>query len=265
MALDDGTTAHVARHYRLPHCSRLPGRGGGRPITATVTAVTAAGRSDETFGYGGRDQRNATASDPADYANRPLFPDDVASTPPTPSDSVARDRRRAWRLSFNRLRLGGFDDLGSGHPVGANEKLAVGTSPTAENDIADWVHHRRRRQQRGDAEVGRTGRGGASNSATVTMADGLGSQLARPAAQPGAEGRTAAQDQRAVLPASPRILDTHDAAKNHYGYLRPGRAASASAGDGGAIYESPNSLVRQRASRGQGSCTSSGHTCTAAT
>lgn len=239
VALDDGTTAHVPG---TTGSALLTARGGAaKAHTATVTAVTAAGRSDDPGTAAATTA--ATASDPADYEPSP-FPDDVLDAA-YPSDSwPATDDGGDY---FNRL-LGGFDDLGSA-TLGANEKLAVGTSPTAENDtITVAVNNAATRKQVERAEVD------ASNSATVTMADGLGSRLGplySEALKAGQLPKTSALFSRVT-----ENLDTHDAAKNHYGYLRP-YVRLGFAGDGGAIYESPNSSYSGLA--GQGSYPS-GHT-----
>ncbi len=237
VALDDGTTAHVSG--TADTALLTTGNRAAKAHTATVTAVTLAGSSD---GPGTRAAATA-ASDPADYEPSP-FPDDVLDA------AYASD---AWPATgdgsdyFNQL-LGGFDDLGS-DTLGANEKWTAGTSLTAENDrITVDVNNAATRQQVDRAEVD------ASNSATVTMADGLGSRLGPLYGEALKEGRLPKTS--ALFGRVTKNLDTHDAAKNHYQYLRP-YVRLGFAGDGGAIYESQGSSYSGLA--GQGSYPS-GHT-----
>ena len=203
--------------------------------------MTLAGSSDDT---GMATATTAAAApDPADYEPSP-FPDDVLDA------AYASD---SWPLTddgsdyFTRL-LGGFDDLGSG-TLGANEKWTGGTSLTAENDtITVAVNNAATREQVDRAEVD------ASHSATVTMADGLGSRLGPLYSEALSEGQLPKTS--ALFSRVAENLDTHDAAKNHYQYLRP-YVRLGFAGDGGAIHESQDSSYSGLA--GQGSYPS-GHT-----
>ncbi|WP_104631981.1 glycoside hydrolase domain-containing protein [Streptomyces sp. MH60] len=239
VTLDDGTTAHVSGTTGTALLTA--GGGAAKAHTATVTAVTLAGSSDDPGTAAATTA--ATASDPADYEPSP-FPHDVLDAA-YPSDS--------WPATgdgsdyFNQL-LSGFDDLGPG-TLGSDEKLGEGTSPTAENDtVTVAVNNAATRQQVDRAEVD------ASNSATVTMADGLGSRLGPlygEALKDGELPKTSALFSRVT-----ENLDTHDAAKNHYQYPRP-YVRLGFAGDGGAIYESQDSSYSGLA--GQGSYPS-GHT-----
>ncbi|MYS53596.1 carbohydrate-binding protein, partial [Streptomyces sp. SID6013] len=238
VALDDGTTAHVSG---TADTALLTTTGRSKAHTATVTAVTLAGSSDDP---GTATAHTAvTASDPAGYEPSP-FPDDVLDAAYASDSWPATDDGSDY---FNRL-LGGFDDLDSG-TLGANEKWAGGTSLTAENDtIAVAVNNAATREQVDRAEVD------ASHSATVTMADGLGSRLGPLYSEALEEGRLPKTS--ALFSRVTENLDTHDAAKNHYQYLRP-YVRLGFAGDGGAIYESQDSSYSGLA--GQGSYPS-GHT-----
>ncbi|MET8665647.1 glycoside hydrolase domain-containing protein [Streptomyces tendae] len=243
VALDDGTTAHVSG---TSSTALLTSAGGAKAHTATVTAVTPAGSSDDP----GTAAATTTASDPATTASGPAdyepspFPDDVLDAAYASDSWPATDDGSDY---FNRL-LGGFDDLGSG-TLGANEKWAGGTSLTAENDrVTVGINHAATREQVDRAEVD------ASNSATVTMADGLGSRLGPLYSAALKEGRLPKTG--ALFSRVTEKLDTHDAAKNHYQYLRP-YVRLGFAGDGGAIYESEDSSYSGLA--GQGSYPS-GHT-----
>ncbi|MET7320922.1 glycoside hydrolase domain-containing protein [Streptomyces sp. NPDC005549] len=238
VALDDGTTAHVSG---ATDTALLTTTGRAKAHTATVTAVTPAGSSDAPGTAAAT--TSATVSDPADYEPSP-FPDDVLDAAYASDSWPATDDGSDY---FDQL-LSGFDDLGSG-TLGADEKLGEGTSPTAENDtITVAVNNAATRQQVDRAEVD------ASNSATVTMADGLGSRLGPlygEALKDGELPKTSALFSRVT-----ENLDTHDAAKNHYQYPRP-YVRLGFAGDGGAIYESQDSSYGGLA--GQGSYPS-GHT-----
>ncbi|MFC7936499.1 GH92 family glycosyl hydrolase [Streptomyces sp. NPDC057387] len=238
VALDDGTTAHVSG---TADTALLTTTGRSKAHTATVTAVTLAGSSDDP---GTATAHTAvTASDPAGYEPSP-FPDDVLDAAYASDSWPATDDGSDY---FNRL-LGGFDDLDSG-TLGANEKWAGGTSLTAENDtIAVAVNNAATREQVDRAEVD------ASHSATVTMADGLGSRLGPLYSEALEEGRLPKTS--ALFSRVTENLDTHDAAKNHYQYLRP-YVRLGFAGDGGAIYESQDSSYSGLS--GQGSYPS-GHT-----
>ncbi|MFC8875173.1 glycoside hydrolase domain-containing protein [Streptomyces ardesiacus] len=239
VALDDGTTTHVPG---TSGTALLTTAGRAKAHTATVTAVTLAGVSGSGGSPGPRTAA-AAASGPAEYEPSP-FPDDVLDAA-YPSDAwPATDDGSDW---FTRL-LSGFDDLGPG-TLGANTKYTEGTSPTAENDtITVGINNAATREQVDRAEVD------ASHSATVTMADGLGSRLGPlygAALEDGLLPKTKALFSRVT-----ENLDTHDTAKNHYQYLRP-YVRLGFAGDGGAVYESQDSSYSGLA--GQGSYPS-GHT-----
>ncbi|MER6079128.1 phosphatase PAP2 family protein [Streptomyces sp. NPDC001833] len=94
----------------------------------------------------------------------------------------------------------------------------------------------------------------ATNGATVTMADGLGSRLGRlylDALDGGGLPKTSALFSRVT-----QGLDTHDAAKGHYGYLRP-YVRLGFVGDGGDVYESQDGSYSSLAGGGS---YPSGHT-----
>ncbi len=238
VALDDGTTAHVSG---TADTALLTTTGRAKTHTATVTAVTPAGSSDDPGTATAT--MAAAAPDPADYEPAP-FPDDVLDAAYASDSWPATDDGSDY---FTRL-LGGFDDLDSG-TLGANEKWTGGTSLTAENDtITVAVNNAATREQVDRAEVD------ASHSATVTMADGLGSRLGPLYSEALAAGQLPKTS--ALFSRVAENLDTHDAAKNHYQYLRP-YVRLGFAGDGGAIHESQDSSYSGLA--GQGSYPS-GHT-----
>ncbi|WP_435799407.1 glycoside hydrolase domain-containing protein [Streptomyces antibioticus] len=218
VALGDGTTTHVSA---TTHTAVLATKGRSKAHTATVTAVTLAGTSDDTA----EPTAESTASGPS-YEPSP-FPDDVLNA------TYASDK---WPGSgdgtdyFTGL-LNGFTDLGSGI-LGANSKQPQGTSPTAENDrIAVRINNAATQKEVDRADVD------ATNSSTVTMADGLGSRLGPlygEALRNGQLPKTGALFSRVT-----KNLDKGDAAKNRFGYLRP-YVRLGFVGDGGQVYESQN-------------------------
>lgn len=234
VALDDGTTAHLPA---TSETALLTTSGKATAHTATVTAVTLAGTSDDTPATAPAD-----ASDPG-YVSSP-FPDDTLNA------TYASD---AWPATgdtagyFNDL-LSGIGDLHS-DILGANTKVPAGTAPTAQNDtIALRINNAATQKEVDRAEVD------ATNSPTVTMADGLGSRLGqiyRDALNGGALPKTSALFSRVT-----KNLDTHDAAKDHYGYLRP-YVRLGFVGDGGDVYESQDGSYSGLATSGS---YPSGHT-----
>ncbi|MBU6531512.1 glycoside hydrolase domain-containing protein [Streptomyces mayonensis] len=254
VALDDGTTAHVSGTTRS---ALLTTAGKAKTHTATVIALTPAGTSADpapkapaTAGTGTTASTGtmastgtAAASDPSDYEPSP-FPDDVLDAdypsdewPGTGDDSDY----------FTHL-LSGFDDLGPG-TLGANSELPAGSELGAENDrITVAVNNAATQKQVDRAEVD------ASNSATVTMADGLGSRLGPLYGEALKEGQLPKTS--ALFSRVAKHLDTHDAAKNRWNYLRP-YVRLGFAGDGGRIYESEDSSYDGLAKQGS---YPSGHT-----
>lgn len=219
VALGDGTTAHVSG---TTDTALLTATGKARAHTATVTAVTLAGTSDDSPTTTSA-SAPADASDPA-YVPSP-FPDETLNAA-YPSDS--------WPGSgdgndyFSKL-LNGIGDLGS-DILGANTKVPQGSAPTAENDkIAVRINNAATQKEVDRAEVD------ATNSSTVTMADGLGSRLGKiysDALNGGQLPKTSALFSRVT-----KGLDKVDAAKNQYGYQRP-YVRLGFVGDGGRVYES---------------------------
>ncbi len=218
VALGDGTTTHVSATTRT---AVLATKGRAKAHTATVTAVTLAGTSDDNP----EPARANTVSDPS-YEPSP-FPDDVLNA------TYASDK---WPGSgdgtdyFTSL-LDGFTDLGPGI-LGANSKQPQGASPTAENDrIAVRINNAATQKDVDRADID------ATNSSTVTMADGLGSRLGpiySEALRNGQLPKTSALFSRVT-----KNLDKGDAAKNRFGYLRP-YVRLGFVGDGGHVYESQN-------------------------
>ncbi|MDX3850243.1 glycoside hydrolase domain-containing protein [Streptomyces sp. AK02-01A] len=242
VVLDDGTTAHVPGTVNT---ALLTTRSKAKTHTATVTAITLAGTSDDSRAAASATAAatvSATAADPA-YEPSP-FPDDTLNA------SYASDK---WPGAgdgtdyFNDL-LNGFDDLGSGI-LGANTKVPHGAALTAENDqIAVRINNAATQKEVDRAEVD------AANSATVTMADGLGSRLGQiysDALNGGRLPKTSALFSRVT-----KNLDKVDAAKNDYGYLRP-YVRLGFVGDGGDIYESQDGSYSSLATSGS---YPSGHT-----
>ncbi|MBP0457643.1 glycoside hydrolase family 92 protein [Streptomyces bomunensis] len=237
VALDDGTTAHVPA---TAHTALLTTIGRARTHTATVTALTLAGTSD---GAATASASSSGTTDPSSYVPSP-FPDDTLN---------AKYASDAWPATgdgtdyFDNL-LSGIDDLHT-DILGANTKVPAGTPLTAENDeIAVRINNAATQKEVDRAETD------ATHSATVTMADGLGSRLGKiyqDALNGGDLPKTSALFSRVT-----KNLDTHDAAKDHYDYLRP-YVRLGFAGDGGDIYESQDGSYASLA--GSGSYPS-GHT-----
>ncbi|MEU3981752.1 glycoside hydrolase domain-containing protein [Streptomyces sp. NPDC026672] len=215
VALGDGTTAHVPATADTALLTTA-GRAGAH--TATVTAVTLAGTSDDPVAPAPLD-----AADPA-YEPSP-FPDDTLNATYTSDKWPATGDGSDY---FNNL-LSGINDLRS-DILAANTKVPGGTSPTAENDrIAVSINNAATQKEVDRAEVD------ATNSATVTMADGLGSRLGQiydDALKNGQLPKTSALFSRVT-----KGIDAHDAAKDHFGYLRP-YVRLGFVGDGGDVYES---------------------------
>lgn len=237
VALDDGTTAHLPA---TTDTALITTTSRAKAHTATVTAVTLAGTSEDTDATG---TNTSATSDPATYVPSP-FPSDTLNAA-YPSDK--------WPATadgtdyFDDL-LSGIDDLGSG-TLGANTAVPHGTALTAENDeTAIAINNAATQPEVDRAEVD------ATNSATVTMADGLGSRLGRiylDALNGGELPKTSALFSRVT-----QGLDTHDAAKDHYGYLRP-YVRLGFVGDGGDVYESQDGSYSSLATSGS---YPSGHT-----
>ncbi|MEU1620022.1 glycoside hydrolase domain-containing protein [Streptomyces sp. NPDC005722] len=221
VALDDGTTAHLPA---TTGTALLTAADKAKAHTATVTAVTLAGTSDDPAGTA--TTVTATPADAADPAYEPSpFPDDTLNATYTsdkwPGSGDGTDY-------FYGL-LNGFDDLGS-DILGTNTKVPGGTPPTAENDrIAVRINNAATQKEVDRAEVD------ATNSSTVTMADGLGSRLGQvylDALNGGRLPKTSALFSRVT-----KGLDMGGAAKDHFGYKRP-YVRFGFVGDGGAVYES---------------------------
>ncbi len=235
VALGDGTTAHVPA---TTDTALLTATGRATAHTATVTAVTLAGTSDDsaaTVPATAAAATSVTASDPA-YEPSP-FPDDTLNA------TYASDR---WPGTgdgadyFSDL-LNGVEDLGS-DVLGSDAKVPNGTALTAENDrIAVRVNNAATQKEVDRAEAD------ATNSATVTMADGLGSRLGqiyRDALNGGRLPKTSALFSRVT-----KNLDQVDAARNHYAYPRP-YTRLGFVGDGGDIYESQDGSYGSLATSG---------------
>ncbi|MFD6554235.1 glycoside hydrolase domain-containing protein [Streptomyces sp. NPDC058398] len=240
VALDDGTTAHVPA---TTASTLLTAAGKARAHTATVTAVTLAGTSAGSAApASGTPAATADASRAA-HVSSP-FPDDTLNAT-YPSDS--------WPVTgdgsdyFDGL-LSGADDLRT-DILGVNTKVPNGTSPTAENDrTAVAINNAATQKEVDRAEAD------ATHSATVTLADGLGSRLGRiygDALSGGRLPKTSALFSRVT-----KGLDEVDAAKNHYGYQRP-YVRLGFVGDGGEIYESQDGSYSGLATSGS---YPSGHT-----
>ncbi|MGW1536527.1 glycoside hydrolase domain-containing protein [Streptomyces aureus] len=218
VALDDGTTAHVPATADTALLWTTK-RAGAH--TATVTAVSLAGTSDDPATTD--PAPSANTSDPV-YVPSP-FPDDVLNAA-YPSDS--------WPTTgggngYFESMLDGFRNLGP-TVLGTNAKVAAGTAPGAENDrTAVRINNAATQPQVDRAEVD------ATHSATVTLADGLGSRLGRIYENALADGRLPRTS--ALFSRVTKNLDGVDAAKDHYGYPRP-YVRLGFVGDGGAVYES---------------------------
>ncbi|MGW5056105.1 glycoside hydrolase domain-containing protein [Streptomyces sp. NPDC004096] len=223
VALGDGTTAHLPA---TADTALLTTTGKAKAHTATVTAVTLAGTSDDSPATAPAPVSATASADASDPAYEPSpFPDETLKA------NYASD---TWPGSgdgtdyFYGL-LNGIGDLGSGI-LGANTKVPFGTPLTAENDrIAVRINNAATQKEVDRAEVD------ATNSSTVTMADGLGSRLGTiylDALNGGRLPKTGALFSRVT-----QGLDKGGAAKDHFGYLRP-YVRLGFVGDGGDIYES---------------------------
>ncbi|MGI5454295.1 glycoside hydrolase domain-containing protein [Streptomyces sp. CA-249302] len=234
VSLDDGTTAHVPATTTT---ALLTTTSRAKTHTATVTAVTAAGTSADAQATA--TSSSTTTSDPTTYEPSPFSDDTLKST-------YASD---TWPTTdyFNNL-LNGIDDLGP-DTLGANSAVPTGTSPTAENDeIAVDINNAATQKEVDRAEVD------ATNSSTITMADSLGSKLGQiylDALNNGQLPKT-----NALFGRVSQGLDGVDAAKNHYGYLRP-YVRLGFVGDGGDMYESQDGSYSSLATSGS---YPSGHT-----
>ncbi|MGW6745576.1 glycoside hydrolase domain-containing protein [Streptomyces sp. NPDC055025] len=250
VALGDGTTAHVPA---TTGTALLTTTGKAKAHTATVTAVTLAGTSDDSAATV-RATTSATtsattgasaATDASDPAYEPSpFPDDTLNA------TYASDK---WPgtgdgTDYFYGLLNGIEDLGT-DILGADAKVPNGTALTAENDrIAVGVNNAATQKEVDRAEVD------ATNSATVTLADGLGSRLGqiyRDALNGGRLPKTSALFSRVT-----KDLDKVDAAKDHYAYPRP-YVRLGFVGDGGDIYESQDGSYGSLATSGS---YPSGHT-----
>ncbi|MFJ4984976.1 glycoside hydrolase domain-containing protein [Streptomyces sp. NPDC088732] len=221
VALGDGTTAHLPA---TADTALLTTKDTAKAHTATVTAVTLAGTSDEADASAATGATaGADATDPA-YEPSP-FPDETLKA------NYASD---TWPGTgdgsdyFYGL-LNGINDLDSGI-LAANTKVPAGAALTAENDrIAVRINNAATQKEVDRAEVD------ATNSSTVTMADGLGSRLGQiylDALNGGRLPKTGALFGRVT-----QGLDKGGAAKDHFGYQRP-YVRLGFVGDGGKIYES---------------------------
>ncbi|MFE3264068.1 glycoside hydrolase domain-containing protein [Streptomyces sp. NPDC059215] len=243
VALGDGTTAHVSA---TADTALLTTAGRAKAHTATVTAITLAGTSDDSVtGTPAEDSAatgTADAADPA-YVSSP-FPDETLNAAYTSDKWPGTGDGTDYFYGL----LNGVGDLGSGI-IGANSKVAQGTPLTAENDrIAVRINNAATQKEVDRAEVD------ATNSSTVTMADGLGSRLGQiysDALKGGQLPKTNALFSRVT-----QNLDKVDAAKNHYGYLRP-YVRLGFVGDGGSVYESQDGSYGSLATSGS---YPSGHT-----
>ncbi|WP_393087164.1 glycoside hydrolase domain-containing protein [Streptomyces sp. LN704] len=243
VALGDGTTAHLSA---TTDTALLTTAGKAKAHTATVTAITLAGTSDDPVVTDSADNSVATASadasDPT-YVPSP-FPDETLNATYTSDKWPGTGDGTDYFYDL----LNGIGDLGSGI-LGANSKVSQGTRLTAENDrIAVRINNAATQKEVDRAEVD------ATNSSTVTMADSLGSRLGQiygDALKGGQLPKTNALFSRVT-----QNLDKVDAAKNHYGYLRP-YVRLGFVGDGGSIYESQDGSYGSLATSGS---YPSGHT-----
>ncbi|MGW0086095.1 glycoside hydrolase domain-containing protein [Streptomyces sp. NPDC003393] len=224
VTLNDGTTAHVPA---TTGTALLTTTGGAKAHTATVTAVTLAGTSDApdttTAASASGTAAAADAADPA-YAPSP-FPDETLEAHYASDNWPGGGDGSEYVYGL----LDGFKDLGP-DILAADSKVPAGTALTAENDkIAVSINNAATQKEVDRAEVD------ATNSATVTMADGLGSRLGQiysDALKGGLLPKTSALFSRVS-----QGLDKGGAAKDHYGYQRP-YVRLGFVGDGGAVYES---------------------------
>ncbi|WP_443046582.1 glycoside hydrolase domain-containing protein [Streptomyces sp. NBC_00247] len=233
VALGDGTTAHVSA---TADTALLTTTGEAKANTATVTAVTLAGTSEETV--------SSTAAAPVTPYEPSAFPA-AALDASYPSDGWPETGDGS---DYFHDLLSGFDDL-STTTRGANAKVPSGTSPTAENDtIAVAINNAATQKEVDRAEVD------ATHSATVTMADGLGSRLGAIYADALDGGRLPKTS--ALFGRVSAGLDEVDAVKNLYAYQRP-YVRLGFVGDGGDIYESQDGSYSGLATSGS---YPSGHT-----
>ncbi|MFF3889743.1 glycoside hydrolase domain-containing protein [Streptomyces sp. NPDC001914] len=242
VALGDGTTAHLPA---TTDTALITTTGKAKAHTATVTAVTLAGTSADPDTVTPTAETATAAADVSDPTYEPSpFPDGTLNAS-YPSDS--------WPTTgdgndyFESL-LKGVDDLNTGI-LGTNTKVAKGTSPTAENDrTAVAINNAATQKDVDRAEVD------ATNSATVTMADGLGARLGQIYSEALSGGRLPKTS--ALFSRVTKGLDGVDAAKNHYGYQRP-YVRLGFVGGGGAVYESQDGSYGSLATSGS---YPSGHT-----
>lgn len=223
VALDDGTIAHVPA---TAGTTLLTTTGKAKAHAATVTAVTLAGTSDDTAATVPVTTSATAPADASDPAYEPSpFPDDTLNASYTSDKWPGTGDGTDYFYGL----LNGFEHLDSGI-LAANTKVPYGTSPTAENDrIAVRINNAATQKEVDRAEVD------ATNSSTVTMADGLGSRLGQiylDALNGGRLPKTGALFSRVT-----QGLDKGGAAKDHFGYQRP-YARLGFVGDGGAVYES---------------------------
>ncbi|WP_372511130.1 glycoside hydrolase domain-containing protein [Streptomyces cylindrosporus] len=215
VTLEDGTTAHVPA---TTDTALLTTTNRAKTHTATVTAVTLAGTSADATPT--ETSAADTETDPSTYVPTP-FPDDTLKATYTSDTWPTTDY-------FHNL-LSGIDDLGSA-TLAPNTKMPADTQLTAENDeLAVSINNSAIQKQVDRAEVD------ATNSSTITMADGLGSRLGQiylDALNAGQLPKT-----NALFGRVSQGLDGVDAAKNSYGYLRP-YVRLGFVGDGGQVYES---------------------------
>ncbi|MGW2554983.1 glycoside hydrolase domain-containing protein [Streptomyces sp. NPDC001635] len=223
VALGDGTTAHLPA---TADTALLTTAGKAKAHTATVTAITLAGTSGDSPATAPATVSATASADASDPAYEPSpFPDETlkanyaSDTWPGTGDGT----------DYFYGLLNGFRDLGS-DILGTNTKVPSGTPLTAENDqIAVRINNAATQKEVDRAEVD------ATNSSTVTMADGLGSRLGKiylDALNGGQLPKTGALFGRVT-----QGLDKGGAAKDHFGYLRP-YVRLGFVGDGGDIYES---------------------------
>ncbi|WP_446041624.1 glycoside hydrolase domain-containing protein [Streptomyces sp. SID1121] len=255
VALGDGTTAHVPA---TTGTALVTTTGTARAHTATVTADTLAGSSDDSGATARATAATAratvSATAPVTASPSATAPDPAYEPSPFPDDTLnATYASDKWPGAgdgtdyFDAL-LNGFDNLPSGI-LGAATEVPHGTALTAENDeIAVRVNNAATQKEVDRAEVD------ATNSPTVTMADGLGSRLGpiyQEALSSGQLPKTSALFARVT-----KNLDKVDAAKDHYAYPRP-YVRLGFVGDGGDIYESRDGSYGSLATSGS---YPSGHT-----
>ncbi|WP_433890591.1 glycoside hydrolase domain-containing protein [Streptomyces sp. CA-111067] len=197
--------------------------GTSRPSAATAPVPTGGHQPQQPAVTGAVTDGSQDAADPA-YTASP-FPDETLKAD---YDSDKWPATGDGSDYFNDL-LSGFRDLGPG-TLAPNTKVPDGTPLTAENDkTAVAINNAATQAQVDRAEVD------ATSSPTVTMSDGLGSRLGKiyqDALNSGALPKTNALFGRVT-----QGIDTHAAAKDYYGSLRP-YVRLGFVGDGGDIYES---------------------------